>query len=140
MSLMNQLAKDCIVVQAASFKRQFQEFILTLRPHLHAKWGGTKFYVPSTNLKKPPHIFAAHKENSNKTTTYFSISGSSPAKVYKPFHDRPLSVSSSRSSQIRSFSPFRATIRSSQQTSGGVYGSVIYHHNRPIPSKYKSGK
>ena len=73
-------------------------------------------------------------------TLFFSILDSSPAKVHKPLHDRPLSVSSTKSSQIRSFSPFRATIRSSQNSAGGgVYGSVIYH-NRPPQTRLRCGK
>ena len=74
-----------------------------------------------------------------RTLFFFSILDSSPAKVHKPLHDRPLSVSSTKSSQIRSFSPFRATIRSSQNSGGGVYGSVIYH-NRPPQTRLRCGK
>ena len=69
------------------------------------------------------------------------ISGSSPPKVNKANPERPISVLSSRSSQIRSFSPFRGPIRNNQ---GSVYGSVTVHNkSQPIQpvilSKYRSG-
>ena len=106
------------------------------------------FWIP----KNQSHHYCSAKENLVKgrvasitllvfiKTLFFSILDSSPAKVHKPLHDRPLSVSSTKSSQIRSFSPFRATIRSSQNSAGGgVYGSVIYH-NRPPQTRLRCGK
>ena len=51
-----------------------------------------------------------------------------------------MSVLSSRSSsQVRSFSPFRAApVRSNQ--SGNVYGNVTVHNSQQPSSKYRTGK
>ena len=78
----------------------------------------------------------------NPYNTLIQIPGSSPPKVHKTTPDRPVSVLSSRSSQIRSFSPFRtpATSRANQ-----IYGNVTVHQpstNQVPPlnlTKYRSG-
>ena len=51
-----------------------------------------------------------------------------------------MSVLSSRSSsQVRSFSPFRAApVRSNQ--SGNVYGNITVHNSQQPSSKYRTGK